>query len=64
MYSGGDVLYLPDTSLYIQINLPSIFISKIMCVPTYLNPGLNFPSLVLYGVTPFETSKATQMLSI
>ena len=34
-----------------------------MCVPTYLNPGFNFPSFIWSGVTPFKTSKATRTLS-
>ena len=35
-----------------------------MCVPTYLKSGFTFPSLILSGVTPFETFKATWMLAI
>ena len=63
MDDGGAVLCPPATSLSLQVNLPYISPSKIMCVPSYLNPSFNFPSLICSGVTPFKTSKYKRMLA-
>ena len=46
MENGSAVLCPPANSLYLRVNLPSIFISKIMCVPTCLNPGLTYPYII------------------
>ena len=62
MENRGSVLWPPATSLALQVNLPSIFISKIMCVPKCLNPCFIFTSPIWSGVTPFKTSKATWAL--
>ena len=64
MDNGVDVLCPPASSLALRVNLPSIFNIKSMCVSTYLNPGLTFPSLILFCVTPFKNSKTTRKLSI
>ena len=49
---GDVVVYPPATSIALRVKLLSFLISKIMCVPTYLNPGFTFPSLIWSGVTP------------
>ena len=60
----GAPLWTSATSPALRIKLPSIFVSKIMCVPQYLNPGFIFHSLVWSGFTPSKTSKVTRALGI
>ena len=61
---GGDILWPPATNLALRVNLPSILISKILCVVKCLNDSFTLPSFICSGVTPLKSPKATQKLAI
>ena len=48
--AGGSVERPPETSLYLHVNLPPIFMSKIIWHTIYWKSGIHFPLLILYTV--------------